>query len=249
MNEEAHADGSLSAIGRAGKAGRAGKTGGMAVTSSPPPISPNAALELEGVPGRRCFFWRPAPSFHQITTEIEVARSRNPTQPGDPMSQPSISQPAPSPSTKHATFVVERAYLASPARVFAAWATAEAKDRWFCGPADRWTLRSRELDFRVGGRELLVGAFTTGTVSTFEARYQDIVPNQRIVYSYDMHIDDNRISVSLATVEFQPVGAGTKVVVTEQGVFLDGRDNPAAREAGTRALLENLDAALLREAM
>jgi uncharacterized protein YndB with AHSA1/START domain len=156
-----------------------------------------------------------------------------------------MSQPR---SIEHATFVIERAYLAPPARVFAAWATAEAKARWFCGPADSWTEKNRELDFRVGGRELLVGAFSSGVVSSFEGRYQDIVTNQRIVYSYDMHIEDDRISVSLATVEFKIAGAGTQVIVTEQGVFLDGHDNPAAREAGTRALLENLDAALLREA-
>lgn len=156
-----------------------------------------------------------------------------------------MSQPR---STEHATFVVERAYLASPARVFAAWATAEVKARWFCGPADLWKEQSRELDFRVGGRERLVGAFTSGAVSTFEAGYRDIVPDQRIVYSYEMHIDDQRISVSLATVELKPEGAGTCVVLTEQGVFLDGQDDPARREAGTRALLENLDAVLLRDA-
>jgi uncharacterized protein YndB with AHSA1/START domain len=149
--------------------------------------------------------------------------------------------------TEHATFVIERAYLASPARVFAAWASAEAKARWFSGPADQWTLKQRELDFRVGGREFLIGSFAGGTVSAFESRFQDIVPNQRIVYSYDMHIDDQRISASLATVVFEASGAGTKLIVTEQGVFLDGLDTPASREAGTRALLENLDAALLRE--
>ena len=150
-------------------------------------------------------------------------------------------------STQHATFVIERAYLAPPARVFAAWASADAKARWFSGPADKWTLKQRELDFRVGGRELLVGSFTGGAVSAFESRYQDIVPNQRIVYSYDMHIEDRRISVSLATVVFEVSGVGTKLTLTEQGIFLDGLDTPASREAGTRALLENLDAALLRD--
>ncbi|HZL20599.1 MAG TPA: SRPBCC family protein [Polyangia bacterium] len=150
-------------------------------------------------------------------------------------------------STQHATFVIERAYLAPPARVFAAWASADAKARWFSGPADKWTLKQRELDFRVGGRELLVGSFTGGAVSAFESRYQDIVPNQRIVYSYDMHIEDRRISVSLATVVFEVSGVGTKLTLTEQGVFLDGLDTPTSREAGTRALLENLDAALLRD--
>jgi uncharacterized protein YndB with AHSA1/START domain len=35
-------------------------------------------------------------------------------------------------------------------------------------------------------------------VSSFDALYQDTVPAARIVYTYDMHLDDRRISVSLA---------------------------------------------------
>ena len=34
-------------------------------------------------------------------------------------------------SAHHATFVIERIYDASPARVFAAWSEPEAKARWF----------------------------------------------------------------------------------------------------------------------
>jgi uncharacterized protein YndB with AHSA1/START domain len=61
-----------------------------------------------------------------------------------------------------------------------------------------------------------------------------------------MHLDDARISVSLATVEFTPEGAGTRLVFTEQGAFLDGYDDPAQRERGTRDLLDALDTALAR---
>ena len=64
---------------------------------------------------------------------------------------------------------------------------------------------------------------------------------------YDMHLDDTRISVSLATVEFEPEGAGTRLVLTEQGAFLDGFDDPSLRERGTRDLLAALDAALREE--
>lgn len=70
--------------------------------------------------------------------------------------------------------------------------------------------------------------------------------NERIVSTYDMHLDEARISVSLATVEFKPAGPGTLLVYTEQGVFLDGYDNVADRERGTRDLLDNLDAELRR---
>ena len=62
-----------------------------------------------------------------------------------------------------------------------------------------------------------------------------------------MHLDDKRISVSLATVELKPAGAGTRLIFTEQAVFLDGYDNPAQREEGTRALLDNLDTSLLAD--
>lgn len=62
-----------------------------------------------------------------------------------------------------------------------------------------------------------------------------------------MHLDENRISVSLATVELRPEGKGTRLVFTEQGAFLDGYDDAGSREHGTRELLDALGAALRRE--
>jgi len=132
-------------------------------------------------------------------------------------------------SVTHATFVVERSYEASPARVFAAWADPAAQARWFAGP-DEWETAEFELDFRVGGRETNRGGPPGGPVHSFHGYYQDIVPDQRIIYTYDMHLDETRISVSLATVEFTPAGRGTRLIFTEQGAFLDGYDNPAPRE-------------------
>jgi uncharacterized protein YndB with AHSA1/START domain len=148
-------------------------------------------------------------------------------------------------SVEHATFAVERTYEASPARVFAAWADPAAKGRWFGSPDDR--AGELELDFRVGGRELNRGTAPTGQTYTFEAYYQDIVPDERIVYTYEMQLDDQRISVSLATVELTPLAAGTRLIYTEQGAFLDGLDAPAQREQGTGGLLDALGEELLRE--
>ena len=146
-------------------------------------------------------------------------------------------------SVVHATFVVERVYDAPPARAFAAWATSEAKSRWFGGPNDKLT-----LDFKVGGRESSRGAAPNGVIYSYDALYQDIVPNERIIYTYDMHLNEARISVSVATVEFQKKGAGTRLVFTEQGAFLDGLDKPADREHGTGELLNALGAELKRQA-
>jgi uncharacterized protein YndB with AHSA1/START domain len=149
-------------------------------------------------------------------------------------------------SVTHATFVIERAYDAAPARVFAAWATPEAKGRWFVGP-DEWQTSDHRLDFQVGGREHVSGGPKGGPIHSFDALYQDIVPDQRIIYAYDMHLGDTRISVSLATVELKPEDKGTRLVFTEQGAFLDGFDIPGDRERGTVDLLDNLGKELARE--
>lgn len=133
---------------------------------------------------------------------------------------------------KHATFVVERTYAASPAKVYQAWADPAAKARWFSQPDI--------FEFHVGGREYSSGGPPEGPVFTFDACYQEIVPEERIVYSYTLDSDDKRISVSLTTVELIPTEDGTKLVFTEQGAFFDGYDTPEVREHGTNEMLNAL---------
>ena len=96
------------------------------------------------------------------------------------------------------------------------------------------------MDVRVGGRERLVGQFSEGSESRFDAFYIDVVPDRRLVYSYEMHWQGKKISVSLASIEFVAAGRGTKLIVTEQGAFLDGFDDGGSRERGTESLMDNL---------
>jgi uncharacterized protein YndB with AHSA1/START domain len=147
-------------------------------------------------------------------------------------------------SVKHATFVVERTFDASPARVFAAWAEPETKARWFGSDEDEGS-GMHELDFRVGGKESSSGS-VDGNAYSFEALYQDIVPEERIVYSYDMHLGETRISVSLGTVELKPEAEGTRLTYTEQGAFLDGLDTAEQRQQGTGGLFDALAKELQR---
>jgi uncharacterized protein YndB with AHSA1/START domain len=151
---------------------------------------------------------------------------------------------AENPAVAHGMFTIERRFAFAPAIVFAAFSSVEAKSAWFSGTEGRWTLVHRELDFQVGGREQVIGAWTGAPSSRFDAVYHDIVPNRRIVYSYTMHLDNWLISASLATLEFRADGVGTILVMTEQGAFLNGYHDGGSREQGTKELLDKVEKAL-----
>lgn len=137
-------------------------------------------------------------------------------------------------SIAHGTFVLERIYPANPARVFRAWADPVVKATWFgdgSAPA--------EFDFREGGRELVKAGEGDNAIA-FDVRYEDIVENNRIIYTYYMIIGGKRISVSVAAIELFAEGSGTRMTVTEHGCFLDGLDTMEQRRRGTSDLLDAL---------
>lgn len=147
-------------------------------------------------------------------------------------------------SVVHGAFHLERTYEATADDVYKALSDVAAKSRWFYGPQG-WRLIERAMDFKVGGRERVKGGFEGGVTTTFDAIYHDIVPRERIVYTYEMHLDQRKISVSLATLQIEPAGQGrTKLLLDEQGAFLDGYDDAGSRERGTADLLDKLGASL-----
>jgi len=148
------------------------------------------------------------------------------------------------PSVVHSTFVLERSYPKPPQAVFAAFSDPGKKRRWF-GEGDRHTVEEFTVDFREGGSELLRYRFGEGTPFPGvelrnEGRYQDIVPNERIVIALAMSIGGKRVSVSQVTVELLPTATGTDLICTHQGAFFEGSGGPEMREAGWRKLFDNL---------
>jgi len=142
-------------------------------------------------------------------------------------------------SIAHGSFTVERTYKHPVAKVFAAWSTPEFKRQWFGSPDPQKP--GQLFEFKVGGREY--NAEKMGdTDFIFDVVYRDIVPDNRIVYTYEMHMNGKRISVSLATIEFFEQDGGTRLVLREDGAFLDGLDTSAQREAGTNYLIDQLGA-------
>jgi uncharacterized protein YndB with AHSA1/START domain len=142
-------------------------------------------------------------------------------------------------SITHGSFSLERTYEAPRSAVFAAFATEAAKAAWFSG-GDGYTVVEKAFEFREGGREVLAGKWESGMVTRMDLTYFDIVPDERIVYTYEMRLDGTKISVSLATIEFKPAGAGTRLMLTETGAYLDGYDDAGSREHGTNALIDRL---------
>ena len=141
----------------------------------------------------------------------------------------------------HGSFRIERTYAASPQQVFAAWASHQEKDRWF-GEGDDFLSQTDEytLDFREGGDERLAGTLPNGRRFSYDANYLDIVDAARIVAAYTVSIDDQRTSVSLMTVELTGEGSETRLVLTEQGAFLDGLDSNDQRQEGATDMLDKL---------
>jgi uncharacterized protein YndB with AHSA1/START domain len=134
-------------------------------------------------------------------------------------------------SVVHGSFRIERTFAAPRSRVFQALTDPQAKAMWFTG-GQGYTTLEREMDVRPGGRERLKGRWESGLVSTFDAVYFDVVP-------------DERISVSLATYELKSIGDGTQLVLTENGAFLDGYDDAGSRERGSNLLLDAIGKSLL----
>lgn len=148
-------------------------------------------------------------------------------------------------SQTHATFVIERTYPVPVEAVWHALSDNDERDQWF-GAGDAFDVQEKTHEFRVGGHGTEEGQWHGGPRSRFASVYTDIVDLQRIVFTYDMWVEERHLSTSLTTIVLEPDGDYTRLTYTEQGVHYDGLDSPEGREEGTKGLLDQLGACLIR---
>lgn len=160
-----------------------------------------------------------------------------------------MAEPATGRSVEHATIVVERRFPAPPHRVWAAWVVPDARGRWDV-PGDGWEHVEHERDVRVGGRDSISFGPPGQLRYRADTRYEDLVADRRLLFTYTVWDGDALMSVSVTTVEVRPAGGDaaatdlTDLTVTEQAAFLDGRDDPVQRRQGLEEMLDQLDARL-----
>jgi uncharacterized protein YndB with AHSA1/START domain len=143
-------------------------------------------------------------------------------------------------SVSHTSFVIERDFAAPPRTVFRAWSDPDAKRRWSDCHSDM-AHRDYSLDFRPGGSEMNRLVTPDGAMHLVQGHFFDIVADERIIYAYHISVGERRLSASLVTVQFEPSRAGTRMVFTEQVVFLDGYEDHGERIRGTREGLDRLE--------
>lgn len=137
----------------------------------------------------------------------------------------------------HHDFTITRTLPHTPAQVFDAWADPAKKAKWYADAPD-FSEEQITYDFRVGGREYESATHAGGVRHTMESEYTNIVPNERIVFTYSMTLDDKPLSTSLTCVTFEALDGGTLMTFTEHGVHLDGIDTGEQREEGWHGILD-----------
>lgn len=139
----------------------------------------------------------------------------------------------------HATIVMERTYNAAPARVFRAWADAEAKARW-SAPTPDVVIEYQGADFREGGRDVVRCFEPNQADYVATVQYLDIRTDKRIVFAEEVSNGAARVSAALISIELSPAGAGTRLLLTVQIAAFDGAPMVEGYQFGWSAALDNL---------
>ena len=137
------------------------------------------------------------------------------------------------------SLTLKRRLNAAPEKVYAAWADPQKLVQWFGpGSVEEGSVKA-DTDLRVGGR-YRISFRAKGNYNEVGGVYREVVPNQRLVFSWAWHSTPER--ESLVTISIKPEGSGS-LVVFNHAQFVDAaaRDN---HERGWTEFLGKLESYL-----
>jgi uncharacterized protein YndB with AHSA1/START domain len=108
--------------------------------------------------------------------------------------------------------VVSRTFNCPASLVYEAWTRADLFKQWWVPRSMGMTLRSCELDVRVGGGYRLVFGDDPANPIAFFGKYLEVVPNSRLVWTNEEGGDD---SASITTVTFEERDGNTLLTLRE----------------------------------
>jgi uncharacterized protein YndB with AHSA1/START domain len=107
--------------------------------------------------------------------------------------------------------VVTRTFDCAPNLVYEAWTRADLFRQWWVPRSMGMTLRSCDLDVRVGGGYRLVFGEDPANTMAFFGKYLEVVPNARLVWTNEESGDGGPVT----TVTFEERGARTLLTLRE----------------------------------
>jgi uncharacterized protein YndB with AHSA1/START domain len=127
----------------------------------------------------------------------------------------------------------KRRLNAAPEKVYAAWTDPQKIVQWFGRSDARPHSFQADIDARIGGR-FRVSFSTDDEYYQVGGVYREVVPNQRLVFSWAWHSTPER--ESQVTVSLKPDGDGTLMTVHHEQLF-----DQAARDGHERGWIGSLD--------
>jgi uncharacterized protein YndB with AHSA1/START domain len=135
--------------------------------------------------------------------------------------------------------VMTRAFAAPRDLVFEAHSSCEHMSKWW-GPR-KYDITSCEIDFRPGGAWRIVHRDPEGNEHGFHGEYREIVPPERIVWTFEYEGMPGHVSVETLSLEEQD----GKTTLTATSVFdtVEERDGmlESGMEAGAAETMDRLD--------
>jgi uncharacterized protein YndB with AHSA1/START domain len=130
------------------------------------------------------------------------------------------------------SLTLKRRLNAPAEKVYAAWTDPEKIVKWF-GP-DSGPVTKAEIDLRVGGSYNIGFHTQDGEYHQVGGVYREVVPNERLVFTWAWHTTKER--ESLVTITVKPDGAGSMLTLLHEKFF-----DEAARDGHKRGWSGSLD--------